>query len=376
LSENVYDYFIIGGGLSGIQLALAFAEDAAFKDKKIGIIEPSSKDQNDKTWCFWEKGKGKWKEVTYKSWNKTLFVGSDQSREFELSPYSYKMIRSIDFYKTYIARLRSKSNVEWIEDEITSISQENLCRGKAATYSAKQIFDSRLKPDFKKSKQPKVLQHFKGYIIKTESPQFDDAAFTMMDYSLKYQDQCCFTYVLPFSKNEALVEFTFFSPNTLKEEEYDKMIKQYLELRSIVNYTVEETESGVIPMSTYPFWKKNREGYLKIGTAGGWVKASSGYSFMNTENKVTTIIENIKAKQPLDRGLFSKRFQWYDRIFLSILENENHLGNQIFQEMYTRNSIQQIFQFLDEESSLAEELKIISRFSSRPFIRALFRELF
>ena len=33
----------------------------------------------------------------------------------------------------------------------------------------------------------------------------------MMDYRLKDGEQTTFTYVLPFSKKEALVEFTYFT---------------------------------------------------------------------------------------------------------------------------------------------------------------------
>ena len=44
------------------------------------------------------------------------------------------------------------------------------------TYTAKHVFDSRIPEDF--SKQMKIyitiIQHFKGWIIKTETDAFDD----------------------------------------------------------------------------------------------------------------------------------------------------------------------------------------------------------
>ena len=51
-----YDYIIIGAGMAGLQLANAFIDDSHFKSKSILIIEPSSKNPTEKTWCFWEKG--------------------------------------------------------------------------------------------------------------------------------------------------------------------------------------------------------------------------------------------------------------------------------------------------------------------------------
>lgn len=69
-------------------------------------------------------------------------------------------------------------------------------------------------------------------------------------------------------------------------EEYDELLEQYLrKVLLLKEWQVLETEKGVIPMTDYPFEKENSAYLTKIGTAGGWVKASSGYSFKNTEKK-------------------------------------------------------------------------------------------
>ena len=92
-----YDYIIIGGGLAGLQLAFEFGNDRFFEQKTFAVIDPSLKDENDKTWCFWEKGDGKWDEIIYKSWQRGLFISSEKNIELQLPPYSYKMLRSLDF---------------------------------------------------------------------------------------------------------------------------------------------------------------------------------------------------------------------------------------------------------------------------------------
>ncbi|MEE2770695.1 MAG: lycopene cyclase family protein, partial [Bacteroidota bacterium] len=48
-----YFYVIVGGGLAGLQLAAEISQDVFFKGKKIAVVEPSEKLQNDKTWCYW-----------------------------------------------------------------------------------------------------------------------------------------------------------------------------------------------------------------------------------------------------------------------------------------------------------------------------------
>lgn len=107
-----------------------------------------------------------------------------------------------------------------------------------------------------------------------------------MDFRLKYKDSTSFTYVLPVSEKEALVEFTFFTPYLTEETIYDEQLKKYIEeYLKITNYTIAETEKGVIPMTDFPFHEDSTPKITKIGTAGSWVKASSGYSFKNTEKK-------------------------------------------------------------------------------------------
>lgn len=374
---GIYDIAIIGGGLAGLQLAYGILQENDLADKNILILEKEEKTANDKSWSFWEKGQGQWDKIVHKSWRKADFNGREFSRTYELTPYAYKMIRSEDFYAFVKEKIVKFPNVQWQKDQIQDVilGAPHQCIGKKSTYSATMVFDSRLTDDFKNSDYPFVLQHFKGWFIESDRAVFDDSTFRMMDFDNKNKANCAFTYVLPFSPQKALVEFTFFSPQLVDDKVYEAGIKEYIHKEwGIQQYQITETEKGVIPMSAYPFQKGNQNNYLKIGTGGGWVKASSGYSFKNTSNKIDQVIQNLKEGKALDHNLFQKRFQFYDRIFLSVLQSKNQLGAQLFEEMYRRNDIQSIFEFLDEQSQLSDEVKLIGKFSKAPFLKALWRE--
>ena len=75
-----FDYAIIGSGVAGLQLALAFKEDDFFKDKRILILEKSLKNKNDKSFSFWEKGSGKWDKIVSKTWKKALFFNKQKKK--------------------------------------------------------------------------------------------------------------------------------------------------------------------------------------------------------------------------------------------------------------------------------------------------------
>jgi len=377
MKDNQYNLLILGGGLSGLQLAMAFAKDSFFDQYSIAIIETDKKNRHDRNWSFWEKGEGQWEEIIYKQWESAYFYGSTKCLHFDLSNYRYKTIRSIDFYTIAKQIIESSSNIEWIEDVIIEVDTDTkVCRGKNNTYTATKIFDGVSKSNWEQSKHPTVLQHFRGWNISTEKEVFSENSFCMMDFRLGFENQCSFTYILPFSSKKALVEYTFFSPEKVPSQVYDQMLKKYIsDQLGIKNYSIDEKEEGVIPMSTYPFHKANQKDYIKIGTQGGWVKPSSGYSFKSTENKIKKVIQNLKSNQPLDKHLFKKRFQYYDRIFLRLLQEENQRGASLFEQLYSANSINDIFLFLDEETTLLQEMRIMNNFEKMPFLKSFGKEL-
>ncbi|MFK8005424.1 MAG: lycopene cyclase family protein [Saprospiraceae bacterium] len=379
--ENThFDYVIIGAGAAGLHLCLAMIENSFFSDKRILILEKDSKTKNDRTWCFWEKGKGKWDHLLYRTWKNGYFHSAKFSKKLDLEDYSYKMIRSSQFYQFAKEKINSSSNFFWKKEEVISVENS----GKTPkintvinTYQTSHIFDSRIDKSFfeKKDDFIKLLQPFKGWTIKTKKPSFDTSSFVMMDFRLRWKDRTSFTYVLPLSKTEAMIEFTLFNKHTLTSGEFDNKLKQYIsEILKVEEYEILEEEVGVIPMTDFPFHKKNNNTLTKIGTAGGWVKPSSGYAFKNCEKYAQTVIENIIANRLPSYQLFKTRYRWYDSIMLNILWNKNELGTSLFVDMFENNDVIDIFKFLDDEGNLISDISIMRSFNPFPFLTALFRK--
>ena len=128
-------------------------------------------------------------------------------------------------------------------------------------------------------------------------------------------------------------------------------------------------------MTNFPFQNFHSQRITKIGTAGGWVKASTGYSFKHTEKKIEKLIENLKQNKLPYQGLLNPKFQYYDKVFLKVLEQENDKGEWIFENFYQKNSIQEVFQYLDEETNFQQDLKIMGSLFSSAFVKAFFKTL-
>jgi len=375
MSSTVFDYAIIGAGAAGLNLAMAMAREPFFSDKKILLLDKEKKTDNDRTWCFWEIGSGTWDPILSHQWSTGKFITDHHNMDLKIAPYKYKMLESSSFYKYARSKLATQDNFQWAHEEVDQVLSGASVHIKTNKnqYNAGRVFDSRISPDFyKEDKFIRVLQHFKGWFIESKQAVFDPKSFTMMDYRLKFQDSASFMYVLPTSKTEALVEFTFFSPELVSEDVYDHHIEKYLnEVLGLKEYSVKSFEKGIIPMSNFPFQNTSLDGVLKIGTAGGWVKPSSGYSFKNAERLAKKIVDNLVAGKPVQEGLFKKKYHVYDTLFLDVLSKKNELGEELFTTMYTKNSIHRVFEFLDEQTNILQDIAIMNTFDWQVFFKAI-----
>ncbi|MDG1171490.1 MAG: lycopene cyclase, partial [Polaribacter sp.] len=120
----------------------------------------------------------------------------------------------------------------------------------------------------------------------------------------------------------------------------------------------------------------NSKNIIHIGTAGGWSKASTGFTFKSTTNKTALLIKHIKEGKSLTKFHKVTKFWLYDLLLLDILSQQNELGASIFGKMFQKSHPNQILKFLDEETSFLEDLKIQLKMPIRLFINALLKRIF
>lgn len=375
-----FDIIICGGGGAGLLLAHGLVNDPHFNHFSIALIEKDNKDQNDRTWCFWEEGKGDWDHLVSAQWDNAVFTSSNHKVHFPLTPYKYKMIEGKHFYQDLYPRLEKANNISLFREEITSLNpgkNETIVSTNKGEYRSKKVFSSLPQENYKlQKKYPVLQQHFIGWFVTTEAPIFEPDSMVFMDFDLPQKGNTRFMYVLPFSSNKALVEYTLFSKDLLENKEYEDEITSYLLQKKAGKVTIDAKEQGSIPMTAYPFDQHNRSSLMHIGTAGGWTKASTGFTFQKSNEKIKELIQYLKKELPLNQFPQRNKFNFYDLLFLDVLAKHNGEGSQLFSRMFQRNSPQRIFQFLDEKTSYAQEVRLMSSFPVGRFVRALFKRLF
>ena len=129
-------------------------------------------------------------------------------------------------------------------------------------------------------------------------------------------------------------------------------------------------------MTCYPFSAHNSSNVLNIGTNGGWTKPSTGYTFNNCSKKTHDLVNYLKRHSNLSKFEKTTRFYFYDMLFLDVLAANNHLGSELFSNLFNKVDVKTIFRFLDDSSNIIEDFKIISSFPKKIFLKALIRRLF
>ncbi len=371
VQENTFNYIFAGGGMSGLSLAFYLNESAILNNKKILIIDRDEKNKNDHTWCFWEKENSAFEEIVFRRWDKFWFHGTqDFSELLKLENYQYKMIRAIDFYDFIIPKLKKNPNIIFLQADISSVENDLVKTNKGEFFANEYIFDSWTRKKYDDSKYHNLWQHFLGWEIETDENVFNADEPTLFDFRVEQKDECRFIYILPISENKALIEFTIFSDNLIESEEYEENLQKYiLDVLKIENYEIKETEFGIIPMSDEPHKEFPSSKIIRIGTSGGYVKPSTGYSFQRTQRRLEKLVKDLsKNQRPKTENQNWKNY--LDSILLNVLQMKKHSADDVFTNLFKKNGAIQVLKFLDEDTTFAEDLKIMRTVPILPFTKA------
>ncbi|TNE51133.1 MAG: lycopene cyclase, partial [Bacteroidetes bacterium] len=395
------DIAIAGGGLSGLTLAVELSRTPGFRDMRIVLIDRETKRKNDRTWCFWATDEEYLPPVICKSWDTCNFLAQNLDLRMAIAPYRYHMIRGVDFYNWAREEVAQNPNVDFLTANITALEANT---GTVVTdhgaIEAGLIFNSAMtnvailpEPSTVFPRPPissggfiaaddkraiRLLQHFKGWMVQTETPVFDPASITFMDFRIPQQGETRFVYVLPLEANRALVEFTVFSPALLPASAYDDALKDYVtDLLSIRQFRILEEEFGVIPMTDFRFPATPTGNIIHIGTAGGFVKPSSGYAFKRTIHRIRHFVADWDRTGAPNTAILrsSRTFRALDSIFLQVLQDNNQLGSTVFSSLFAKLPPDLVLRFLDEETTFAENLRLVGAPPTGPFLKAFARQL-
>ena len=375
---NQFDYLFIGAGASSSLLIMRMHQRGLLKGKRIAVLEPDTKQVNDKTYCFWGSDSDQaltiCPSLIKHQWPR---VRINQSQPQSIDPLQYMQVSSLDLY-TETRSILSEYNVipeKKVVLELIALESGTEVVTDQGAYISVLVFDSRPpiynEPTFNQSH---LLQSFIGYVVELEHQSIDASCVDLMDFNIDQQSSTQFVYVLPYANNQMLVELTRFDENPILEAEAKPLLDTYIRNR-FGSYRLLDIETGCIPMSNASIKMDILPGVVSLGARAGAIKPSTGYGFKNMALHAIKICASLEKNSTIPSIPSRARFAFYDRLLLYILRTSPSSGKPIFDALFKKNEAKTVLTFLEEKSSPIQELKLFLSLPKAPFINALINDL-
>lgn len=362
---------VIGAGAAGLGLAVRLAEQRLPDVVLVTSPDPPP----ERTWCSWQRDDVAWAEAVAHSWPRADVVDRrGRVQRLDLAPYRYEMVRSRDFEGWAGEWLDGVDRRVARVTEVVDGDEVALVRGDGLDLQARWVLDTRPTAPAGRGRTT-LLQHFRGWFVRTAEDAFDPAVATLMDFRPP-QPPCgvAFGYVLPTSRREALVEYTEFTRDVLDDAGYDAALRSYVDVLGLPSFEVTAVEQGVIPMTDAAFPRRAGRRLFRLGAAGGATRPSTGYTFAAAQRQAAGVAAALAAgREPLPPRAYPRRHLAMDAVLLRALDTGRADGADFFARLFARHPADRVLRFLDGASSPAEELRIMASAPAGAMLRSAVR---
>jgi lycopene beta-cyclase len=398
------DIAIIGGGLSGLSLAVRLCAPA-FAGLRITLFMSRRSAVQSKTWCYWSRAAHPsghpaahsavhpFQSCVDASWSHGTVAwptaAGRQVVRLDFSATPYERIREDSLIAVALEKIGRSPQFTVVDDaDITRL--ETDARGVTHLYAGRRQFSARLVFD----SRPPVpsgrawRQVFAGgeYVFPAESRARIDksgaSTFVMMDFQHVSQSNGesgggDFLYVLPASDNTALIQATAFVPPGARAPSplaLQAQVTRFLHDTGVHPVTCLRDEHGVIPMDDGIAPTRRLSAVTAIGARGGFIRASTGYSFSRTQRACDALTEAIAEWAntgchdiPL-RPWQSPLAPWLDRVFLDALAARRIVLADTIGRLAAGVGGDRLVRFLDGDPQMRDLLAVMGNMPKMPLL--------
>lgn len=362
------EHLIVGAGCAGLSLAVRLAARSARERGRVRVLDPRRELGGDRTWCSWRGAPHPFARAITHRWERwrVLAEGRTIERGSRARPYEHVDSRAfVEIARATIARAEGVEltlgvAVRELADDGRAVRVET----DAGPLRARVVWDARgISPDERaRADDVRWVQHFVGWVVRTERAIFEPEVATLMDLEVPQERGPHFVYVLPYARDEALVEDTYFSDAPLEEEAYEATLRSWLDARGAGGFEIVRRERGRIPMSTAEPAPRAGARIVPIGIRGGAAKPSTGYAFAFIQRHVEAHARSAARGEtpPPEIAVRSEVASFFDRVFLAHLRRHPTRAPQIFGALFERTPPEALARFLSEEGGVRDHLAVMN----------------
>ncbi len=373
-----YDIAILGAGLAGLSLAARLAAPR-FAGLRVLVVEPRTEYCRDRTWSGWALRPHPFAEAVSCRWDRWSVASGKGETVLAAPGLRYESIAADAFYRLALDRIRAAPHIELrlgVRADAADGEDAATLRLPDGTVRAGLAFDTRPPPGIGRHG---LTQAFLGQEIRTDRPVFDARIATLMDFRCPQPGggpagAAHFTYVLPSSPCQALVEDTWFSPPGFQPPDHRGAVRAYMAARyGVDRYDVLFEEQGALPMDPQ-FRPRPGRRLLPLGTAGGATRPSTGYAFGAIQARCDGIVADLDAgRRPGPARPRPGAIRMMDRVLLSLLERRPDLAPHVFTTLFARCPPAALVRFMNDAAGPADLVAVAAAIPFLPTVGATLR---
>ena len=347
------EHAIVGGGVAGSSLALRLVGRGL---GRVALIDPQDRDP--RTFAFWARGPLLVDPLIVHEWSRLRIRGprAGQDQVLELGDWRYAIVPGQALRDRAVQAVSDAGGLV-LHGAVHGLrDQGEHCdvRVDGQRVQARWLYDSRLR-------EPpgiRFRQTFRGAWIDTPDDVFDPDEAVLMDFHHladagvgELEHGVRFFHVMPTSARRALVTVVAMAPGR-PELDVAPYLREGLGLET---WTVEREERGSTPLTDHRFARRVGDRVVRIGNAGGRLKASTGYAFVRIQRDAERMADSLATHgHPFDVGGSRWGWRFLDGVLLELLHAKGQRAEAVFLAMFERHPVDRVLRFLDEDLSVQE----------------------
>jgi lycopene beta-cyclase len=353
-------------------LSVAAALRSRVPEIKLHFIDPRADYHHDKSFCYFALHPHRFESAVAKRYSKIAVFDLTRSLSINVEKSPYCLVPSDQFYAAAHAVIgdatRSHSRGLPMPMKVASDKTQtmDLCfdsRPPTANISLWQVFAG---GEFS------VRAHGNALALDTA---------ILMDFRIEQAGAVRFVYLLPLSADRVLVQDTWITPNAALPdfEASQTALRTHLFTHfDLALGACLRVENGAIPMRVTRACDQSSAQGIAIGARGGWLRAATGYAFLETqrgaEQLAQWVSENHDANR-FDRPAPLRTRPWLsdrmDQLFLRAIQHHPERAADWFCSLFAHAPSASLVRFLGGTGSVLDHIKIAAALPLRSFLTAV-----